>query len=49
VTEGVVGHAGLSPGTVMVVGRWSMILVHPVAGGVEGPSQVWCGAQGGGM
>lgn len=47
VIRGVVGQAGLSPGTVKVVGRMSIVLVHPSGGGVDGPVHVMGGAQGG--
>jgi hypothetical protein len=49
VTVGVVGQAGLRPGTVKVVGRRSIVLVQPPGGGVDGPVHVIGGAQGGGM
>jgi hypothetical protein len=47
VTLGVVGHAGLSPGMVKVVGRMSTVVVHPSGGGFNGPMHVMGRAQGG--
>jgi len=49
VTVGVVGQAGLRPGTVKVVGRRSIVLVQPPGGGVDGLLHVMGGAHGGGM
>jgi hypothetical protein len=48
VTRGVFGHAGLRPGMVKVVGRMSIVVVHPRGGGLGGPEQEMGGAQGGG-